>query len=104
MATATVESRGLKRATLGLTGVVYQGITHIAPAANVLFSWAFIASFAGAAMPLSLALSVVVCFFIANTVAQFSRYTPSAGGYYTFATRGLGPRVGYITTWAYLFY
>jgi len=99
-----VQSAGLRRGTLGLTSVVYQGITHIAPAANVLFSWTFIASFAGAAMPLSLALSVVVCFFIANTVAQFSRYTPSAGGYYTFASRGLGPRFGFITTWAYLFY
>ncbi len=103
MATAA-EPVGLKRNTLGLTSVVYQGITHIAPAANVLFSWAFIASFAGAAMPLSLLLSVIVCFFIANTVAQFSRYTPSAGGYYTFASKGLGPRWGYITTWAYLFY
>ena len=98
------QAAGLRRGTLGLTSVVYQGITHIAPAANVLFSWTFIASFAGAAMPLSLALSVVVCFFIANTVAQFSRYTPSAGGYYTFASRGLGPRFGFITTWAYLFY
>jgi len=99
-----VQSAGLKRGTLGLTSIVYQGITHIAPAANVLFSWTFIASFAGAAMPLSLALSVVVCFFIANTVAQFSRYIPSAGGYYTFASQGLGPRFGFITTWAYLFY
>lgn len=99
-----VQATGLKRNTLGLTSIVYQGITHIAPAANVLFSWAFIASFAGAAMPLSLFLSVIVCFFIANTVAQFSRYTPSAGGYYTFASKGLGPRWGYITTWAYLFY
>ena len=99
-----VQATGLKRDTLGLTSVVYQGITHIAPAANVLFSWTFIASFAGATMPLSLALSVIVCFFIANTVAQFSRYTPSAGGYYTFATKGLGARAGFITTWAYLFY
>lgn len=104
MATAAVETTGLKRGALGLTGVVYQGITHIGPAANVLFSWAFIASFAGAAMPLSLAISVVVCFFIANTVAEFSRYMPSAGGYYTFVTRGLGSRFGFLTTWAYLFY
>src|SRR5262249_21485667 len=43
-------------------------------------------------------------FFIANTVAEFSRYTPSSGGYYTFVTRGLGPRFGFVTTWAYLFY
>ena len=55
-------------------------------------------------MPLSLLLSVIVCFFIANTVAQFSRYVPSSGGYYTFASRGLGPRFGFMTTWSYLIY
>jgi amino acid transporter len=104
MATAAATSTGLKRDALGLTGVVYQGVTHIAPAANVLFSWAFIASFAGASMPISLLISVILCFFIANTVAEFSRYTPSAGGYYTFVSRGLGSRFGYVTTWAYIFY
>src|SRR5260370_24390853 len=55
-------------------------------------------------MPLSMLLSVIVCFFIATTVAQFSRYVPSSGGYYTFASRGLGPRFGFMTTWSYLIY
>src|SRR5438270_369020 len=50
---------GLKRDALGLTSVVYQGITHIAPAANVLFSWAFLASFAAAAMPRTLELLIM---------------------------------------------
>ena len=60
MATVAANSTGLRRNALGLTGVVYQGVTHIAPAANVLFSWAFIASFTGAAMPISLLISVIV--------------------------------------------
>src|SRR5260370_4382668 len=55
-------------------------------------------------MPLSMLLSVIVCFFIATTVAQFSRYVPSSGVYYTFASRGLGPRFGFMTTWSYLIY
>jgi amino acid transporter len=94
----------LQREALGLTDVVFQGITHIAPALSVVFTLPEIATQAGAAMPLSLALSVIACFFIANTVAQFSRYMPTSGGYYTFVSRGLGPRFGFITTWSYLIY
>ena len=94
----------LDRNALGLRDVVFQGITHIAPAINVVFTLPVIAAQAGATMPLSLLLSTIVCFFIANTVAQFSRYVPSSGGYYTFVSRGLGPRFGFMTTWSYLLY
>src|SRR4051794_23054591 len=94
----------LERDALGLWDVVFQGVTHIAPAVNVVFTLPFIASKAGAAMPISLTLSVLVCFLIANTVAQFSRYVPSSGGYYTFVSRGLGPHWGFMTTWSYLIY
>ncbi|HEY6411125.1 MAG TPA: APC family permease [Ktedonobacteraceae bacterium] len=94
----------LQREALGLRDVVFQGITHIAPAINIVFTLPVIAAQAGSTMPISLLLSVIVCFFIANTVAQFSRYVPSSGGYYTFASRGLGPRFGFMTTWSYLIY
>jgi amino acid transporter len=94
----------LQRDALGLLEALFQGITHIAPALSVAFILPVIAGKAGAAMPLSLALSVVVCCFIANTVAQFSRYMPTSGGYYTFVSRGLGPRLGFLATWSYLIY
>src|SRR5260370_15712086 len=94
----------LHRGSLGLRAVVFQGITPIGPAINIVFTLPVIAAQAGATMSISLLLSVIVCFFIANTVAQFSRYVPSSGGYYTFASRGLGPRFGFMTTWSYLIY
>jgi amino acid transporter len=94
----------LQRDALGLVDVLFQGITHIAPALSVAFILPLIAGKAGPAMPLSLALSVVVCAFIANTVAQFSRYMPTSGGYYSFVSRGLGPRAGFLATWSYLIY
>src|SRR4029077_15548495 len=59
---------------------------------------------AGPNLPLSFLLSTIVCFFIGNTVSQFSRYMPSSGGYYSFATRGLGSRGGFMATWSYLIY
>ncbi len=41
-------------------------------------------------MPISFLLTTIVCLFIGNTVSQFSKYMPSSGGYYSFATRGPG--------------
>ena len=94
----------LRRNSLGLPELVFHGITHIAPATNVVFTFPIIAGKAGPAMPISFLLTTIVCLFIANTVAEFSRYMPSSGGYYSFATRGLGSRVGFIATWSYLIY
>jgi amino acid transporter len=94
----------LRRNALGLTELVFQGVTHIGPAANMLFAFPIIAMQAGPDMPLSFLLTTIVCVFIANTVTQFSRYMPSSGGYYSFATRGLGTRGGFMATWSYLIY
>jgi amino acid transporter len=94
----------LRRNSLGLPELVFQGVTHIAPATNIVFTFPIIALKAGPAMPLSFLLSTILCFFIGNTVSQFSRYMPSSGGYYSFATRGLGSRSGFMATWSYLVY
>ena len=83
---------------------MFHGITHIAPATNVVFTFPIIALKAGPDMPISFLLTTIVCFCIANTVSEFSRYMPSSGGYYSFATRGLGSRIGFIATWSYLIY
>ena len=94
----------LRRNVLDLPQVVFQGITHIAPSINIVFTFPIIALKAGPAMPISFLLTTIVCFFIGNTVSQFSKYMPSSGGYYSFATRGLGDRGGFMTTWSYLIY
>jgi len=94
----------LRRNSLGLLDLVFQGITHIAPAGSIVFMFPIIARQAGPDMPISLLLSTTACFFIGNTVAEFSKYMPSSGGYYSFATRGLGSRSGFMATWNYLIY
>ena len=94
----------LRRNALGLTELVFQAITHIAPAGNIVLTFPIIAREAGPAMPVSLLLTTIVCFLIGNTVARFSAYLPSSGGYYSFSTRGLGSRGGFMATWSYLIY
>jgi amino acid transporter len=102
--TAETTDPKLRRNSLGLPELVFQGVTHIAPATNMVFTFPIIALKAGPDMPLSFLLATIICFFIGNTVLQFSRYMPSSGGYYSFATRGLGSRIGFIATWSYLVY
>lgn len=94
----------LRHNALGLGALVYQGITHISPATSVIFLLPLIALKAGPVMDISMILSMIACFFIANTVAEFSRFMPSSGGYYSFVTRGLGERAGFIATVSYLAY
>jgi amino acid transporter len=94
----------LAKAQLGLIDVLFQAITHMGPSVSVVFLFPLIANNAGAAMPVSLALAVLVGFVLANTVAEFSRYIPSSGGYYTFVGQGLGPRWGFVTAWSYFAY
>jgi amino acid transporter len=94
----------LRSNSLGLSELVFQAVTHIAPASNVIFAFPIIALKAGPVMPISLLLATIVCLFIGNTVSQFSSYIPSSGGYYSFATRGLGSRAGFMATWSYLAY
>src|ERR1700733_15919117 len=95
-AASPTSTSALRRNTLGLPQVVFQGITHIAPSINIVFTFPIIALKAGPAMPISFLLTTIVCYFIGNTVSQFSKYMPSSGGYYSFATRGLGDRSGFL--------
>ena len=94
----------LKRDSLGLLGATMQAITHIAPAIAALFFTQFIVSLAGVTAPLAYIIAVVVVLMLGNTLVQFSKHLPSAGGYYTYVSRALGPRWGFITSWMYILY
>lgn len=93
----------LDHSALGLGGVLFQGITHIAPAL-VIFALPFIVSEAGSAAALSFLIALLLMIPIASTVAQFSKYLSSSGGYYTYTSRGLGKRWGFMTAWSFLVY
>jgi amino acid transporter len=94
----------LRRDSLGLPELVFHAVTHIGPATSVVFIFPGIALQAGPVMPLSFVLTTIVCMFVGSTVFQFSKYVPSSGGYFAFATRGLGSRSGFMATWSYLIY
>jgi amino acid transporter len=94
----------LKSGALGLGAVLAQAITHIAPAAGFLLGVTFIASKAGHAVSLAYGLAFLVCLSIGLSLIQLARHLPSAGGYFTYVSRALHPRLGFLTAWLYFLY
>jgi len=99
----TSPSAGLAREAIGLREVLFQSITHMAPAAAVAFSIIVGANFAAGALPLSVLFALVGCLLVAISIGQLAKQLPSAGGFYTYAARGLHPAVGFLVGWGYAF-
>lgn len=91
----------LAREAIGLREVLFQSITHMAPAVAVAFSIIVGANFAGGALPLSVVIALVACLCVAYCMGELARYLPSAGGMYTYTARGLHPYVGFLVAWGY---
>jgi amino acid transporter len=96
--------RGLKAGVLTLPGVLMQSVTTIAPAIAGLFTVPFIASNAGKATPLAYLGAFIIALFLGYVLAQFSRHLSSTGSYYTFVSRSLGGRPGFLVAWIYLLF
>ena len=92
----------LREHSIGFAQVLFQSITHMAPAAAVAFSLLVGFSFAGPVLPLSVLLALGVALLIANSVGQLAKQMPSAGGLYTYTSRALGPKIGFLVGWAFL--
>jgi amino acid transporter len=99
---SSVAAGQLQRDAVGLAPVLFQGITHMAPAAAVAFSIIFATPYAGGATPLAVVLALVACLFVAISISQLARHLPSAGGLYTYSARGLHPTVGFFVAWGYM--
>jgi amino acid transporter len=94
----------LKAGALGLPAVLMQGVTTIAPAIAILYSFQFIVGLAGTAAPwVYIAASVIVTMTAVSLVA-LARAFPSAGSYFTFVSRTVHPRAGFMSGWMYILY
>jgi amino acid transporter len=92
---------GLQRNAIGLTEVLFQSITHMAPAVAVALSIGAATGFAGKLTPLAVVFAMVACLFTAYSIGQLAKHLPSAGGMYTYVARGLGPFFGWLMAWAF---
>src|SRR5487761_1185292 len=84
----------LQRNALSLGQIVASTLANIAPAMSFFFGFAVIVQGAGLAAPLTILTAMVAILFLTNTIAQFSRFTPSTGSFVTFTGKAFGPSVG----------
>jgi len=83
----------LRRNALSLSHIVTSTLACIAPAMSFFFGFTVIVQGAGVAAPLTILTAMLVILFLTNTIAQFSRFTPSTGSFVTFTGKAFGPPV-----------
>ncbi|MEO6827050.1 MAG: APC family permease [Microbacteriaceae bacterium] len=88
---------GLRKNAIGLLGAVIMSAALMGPAVSVYFNPQVSAASAGVATPFVFVLGLVVMLIVANGVMEMSRVLPSAGSFYTYVSRGIGPRSGFVT-------
>src|SRR6266567_8759920 len=92
----------LRKNALGLPEVLFQSIASMAPAAAVATSLTPAIPTSGAALPLSVLLATAACALIAFCIGQLAIHIPSAGGMYTYISRSLGTKLGFMSAWVFL--
>src|SRR4051812_25481614 len=102
--TPTPEFERLREHSIGLPQVLFQSITHMAPAAAVAYSIYISVPDARQALPLSVGLALIACICAATAIGQLAKLFPSAGGMYTYAARALGPWAGLLVAWLFILF
>lgn len=91
------ETHGLRRNALGLGGAVIMSAALMGPAVSVYFNPQVVAINAGAATPFVFVLALGVMLVLASSIMAMARKFPGAGSFYTYVSRGIGARSGFVT-------
>ncbi|MDQ1060840.1 amino acid transporter [Arthrobacter globiformis] len=92
---------GLRPGSIGLGGTLMQSIAQISPTLGIFYTIAFTSGQAGATAPLTYLAAFLVCLVISVPMLGLARHLPSAGGFYTYVSAGIGPKAGFMTGWLY---
>src|SRR3954471_13668229 len=87
----------LRRNAVGLGGAVIMSAAIMGPAVSTFFNPQFSTPFSGAATPFVYFVCLVAILITASGIMEMSARLPSAGAFYTYVTRGLGPKSGFVT-------
>lgn len=87
----------LRGGVLGMADIAAATMANVGPAMSFFFGFAFLATTAGVASPLTIVAAGVAVALLGNTLAEFSRAHPSAGSFITFVGKTFGP-VSAVTT------
>lgn len=88
---------GLRPNTIGLVGAVVMSAAIMGPAVSTFFNPQFSMPFSGAATPFVYLVCLIAILITASGIMEMAARMPSAGAFYTYVTRALGPRAGFVT-------
>lgn len=91
----------LQGGVLTVPNAIALSAAAMAPVLAVVLNAPAAAAAAGGALPLSFLIAFIAAALVGNTVVQFTRRFPSAGSFYTFNSKGLGPAAGFFTGWLF---
>lgn len=100
-ADAAAKEPRLQHGVLTVPHAVALSAAAMAPVLAVVLNAPAAVPAAGAAVPLSFVLAFIAAALVGNTVVQFARQFPTAGSFYTFNSKGLGPAAGFFTGWLF---
>jgi amino acid transporter len=90
-AAAPPDGDRLRGGSLNLLDIASSTMANIGPAMSFYFGFGLLATTAGVASPLTIVVAGLTVALLGNTLAQFSRAHPSAGGFITFVGKTFGP-------------
>jgi len=94
--------KGLKTGALGLVSTIVIGIASTAPAYSIAASLGFVTAAVVFQMPAVMLLAFVPMLFIAAAYNYLNRADPDCGTTFTWVTRAIGPRSGWMGGWGIL--
>jgi amino acid transporter len=79
--------------------VLIQSVALIGPGVAIAFGLGPGITYAGGSFPLSIALAMLASLLLAVGIGHLAIRLPSAGGFYTYISRGLGRSLGFLAGW-----
>ena len=94
--------KGLKTGALGLVSSLVIGVASTAPAYSLAATLGFVALVVGIQSPAVMLLAFVPMLFIAAAYYYLNRADPDCGTTFTWVTRAIGPKTGWLAGWGIL--
>lgn len=76
-----------------------QALTHVAPAVGMVAFIPTITGFSGVTSPFAYLVAFLIVLTLGVSLTQLAKHLPAAGGYYTYLSRTVHPRAGFLTAW-----
>ena len=95
----SVASKGLKAGALGLTATIVIGVASTAPGYSLAASVGYVTGEVGLQAPAIMLVAFIPMAFIAASYFYMNRADPDCGTTFTWATRAMGPRTGWLGGW-----